>query len=78
MKLQHKNPYGIPRQVNEQKPVVTSDVHRNTGFKKPEKIKSLNDEMSCLWQWSVIIFQRKFTWPISILGQTYLKFMFKS
>lgn len=45
MKLQHKNPYGIPRQVNEQKPVVTSDVHRNTGFKKPEKIKSLNDEM---------------------------------
>lgn len=72
MKLQYKNLYRIPEQIHEQKPAVTSNIHRNTGFNKPEKIKSLNDEMSCLWQRSLIIFERKFTWLISTLGQAYL------
>lgn len=52
--------------------MVSSNTHRNVGFNKPGRVRSLNAEMSPLWQWPLIIFPGKNTPIISIFGQACL------
>lgn len=45
---------------------------RNVGYKKPEKVRSLNAEMLAVWQKPLVVFQGRYTQYISILGQALL------